>query len=425
MRSIPACLLLLTALSWATPVCHQPPLSDEFDAIAVFLPGGLPPASPWEGVSDEFRERFWTLGCEGFLIQRTAWCAYLAVTPPGTADLFVSEMAAMGDSAVIADTSVWSGFLQLEAVNREGPVAIVWHRCDEPGPAPAIPLRGSRWLASGSDTLISNGPWSTSTFLWTVDTTAAGSYDGVWRGSGTEIVPVGEGSSVAVRVLCSSGITPAELQFTEGMSHGWDAEFGRIWAPLFSAVDSLVASEFPPVPGAGNLLWLKGSGSGGAFEPWKTSAAPTPPARARMTVPSPSSVPAFHAMNSMPVADGVSSTDIACTGATFDETAVFAGVFERILARSALPGIPGTASVTVEPMGDSIRVWMIGSGGIDAAELAGMLPRLLGPTALCPPESELVANAALRARLLHGSTAAVPSPTTMVHILAGVLGLLD
>ncbi len=425
MRSIPACLLLLTALSWATPVCHQPPLSDEFDAIAVFLPGGLPPASPWEGVSDEFRERFWTLGCEGFLIQRTAWCAYLAVTPPGTADLFVSEMAAMGDSAVIADTSVWSGFLQLEAVNREGPVAIVWHRCDEPGPAPAIPLRGSRWLASGSDTLISNGPWSTSTFLWTVDPVAARCYDGVWRGSGTEIIPVGEGRSVSVQVLSSSGITPAELQFSGGMTHGWDSEFGRIWAPVFSAADSLVASTCPPVPGAGNLLWLKGSGSGGAFEPWKTSAAPPPPARARMTVTAPAVLPAFRAMASMPEAQGVSCTDIACTGATADETAVFAGVFERILARSALPGIPGTASVTVEPIGDSIRVWMAGNGGIDADELAEMLPRLLGPTALCPPESELVANAALRARLLHGSAATVPSPTTMVHILAGVLGLLN
>jgi len=79
----------------------------------------------------------------------------------------------------------------------------------------------------------------------------------------------------------------------------------------------------------------------------------------------------------------------------------------------------------VEPVGDSIRIWVAGNGEIDAGKLSEMLPRLLGPTALCPPESELVANSTLRAFVRYGRRAVDPSPTTMVHILAGVLGLLN
>ncbi len=425
MRALAAAILLLPALAAAVPVHHLGPLSDQFDVIAVFLPGGQPPASPWQGISDDFRERFWTLGCQGFLIQRTAWCAYLAVTPAGTADLFLEEMAGLGDSAVISDTSIWAGFLQLEPVNDDSALAVVWHACDEPSQPPTIPLRGSRWLASGSDTLISNGPWSTSTFLWTRDASEQASYDGAWRGSGTEIVPVGPDRSVIVSVLCSTGMTPAELQFADDAGHDWDGEFGRTWTPVFQAVDALVAASCPPVTGPASLLWLKGSGAGAPFEPWKTAAAPPPPARSRSTIAPPAGISGFQRSCSMPSAPGISMTTIRCTGASADETAVFAGVFERVLARSALPELPGAVSVAVDAEGDSIRVWLAADCEVDATGLAGMLPRLLGPTALCPPESELVANAALRASMRTGRFVSTPSPTTMVHILAEVLGLLD
>lgn len=425
MRAAVPALLLMAALSSAVPIHRLPPLSDSFDAIAVFLPGGEPPACPWQGLSDDFRERFWTFGCQGFLIQRTAWCAYLAVTPRGTAELFAGEMAGLGDSAVIADTSVWAGFLQLEPVNEAPGVAIVWAPGGEASQTPVIPLRGSRWLAAGSDTLISNGPWSTSAFLWIPSPASGSSYDGVWRGTGTEIVPVGPDRSVSVGVLCSSGITPAELQFAGSAAHEWDAEFGAVWSPVFRAVDSLVAAACPVVTGTSNLLWLKGSGAGSPFEPWKTSAAPAPPARARSEIQAPPGLVVLPVTTSMPSAAGITMITIPCTGASETETAVFSGVLERILARSALPETPGIVSAAVEPVDDSIRIWVAGDGEIDAVELSEMLPRLLGPTALCPPESELVSNSALRAYVRYGRAAANPSPTTMVHILAGVLGLLD
>lgn len=425
MRTAVPVLILVAALSSAVPIHRLPPLSDSYDAIAVFLPGGQPPAYPWQGISDDFRERFWTFGCQGFLIQRTAWCAYLAVTPRGTAELFAGEMASLGDSAVIADTSVWAGFLQLEPVNEAPGVAIVWAQGGEASQVPVIPLRGSRWLAAGSDTLISNGPWSTSAFLWIPSTAPGSSYDGVWRGTGTEIVPVGPDRSVSVGVLCSSGITPAELQFAGSAAHEWDAEFGAIWSPVFRAVDSLVAAACPVATGTSNLLWLKGSGTGSPFEPWKTSAAPAPPARARSEILAPPGLAVLPVATSMPSAAGITMITIPCTGASEVETAVFSGVLERILARSALPETPGIVSAAVEPVGDSIRIWVAGDGEIDAGELSDMLPRLLGPTALCPPESELVSNSALRAYVRYGRAAADPSPTTMVHILAGVLGLLD
>lgn len=422
--SIPA-LLVLTALSSAVPIHRLPPLSDSYDAIAVFLPGGQPPACPWEGISDGFRERFWTFGCKGFLIQRTAWCAYLAVTPRGTAEFFAEEMASLGDSAVITDTSVWAGFLQLEPVNDAPGVAIVWSQSGEPTQAPVIPLRGSRWLAAGSDSLISNGPWSTSAFLWIPPPASEASYDGVWRGTGTEIVPVGPDRSVMVGVLCSTGITPAELQFAGSVTHDWDAEFGAVWSPVFRAVDSLVEAACPVATGRSNLLWLKGSGAGSPFEPWKTSAAPAPPARSRSAIQAPPGLTVLPAATPMPSVAGISMVTIPCTGASEAETAVFSGVLERILARSALPEIPGIVSAAVEPVGDSIRIWVAGNGEIDAGKLSEMLPRLLGPTALCPPESELVANSTLRAFVRYGRRAPDPSPTTMVHILAGVLGLLN
>lgn len=388
------------------------------------MPGGLAPADPWEGLSEGFRERFWTLGCRGFLVQRSAWCAYLAVVPPGCCSLFLDEMASLGDSAVMADTSVWSGILQLEPMDLTGSVAVAWHRGGAISDPPELPLRGSRWLASGGDSLIANGPWLNSVFLWTLPPGSTPVHGAEWRGTGTELIPVGPGVSVMTCVHSGRGVTPADLAGVAAEPDPWDAQFSALWQDLFEAVDSLIALRYPPGPAPGCLLWLKGSGSGGAMTAWKTVAAPPPPSRARQEIVPPEGLEPMPASAGMPLAEGVSRTSFHCGDATPAEVEVFAGVFERILTRSALPRIPGALAVSVEPAGDSVVVWMV-SAEPEAGGIGSGLTALLGPTALCPPESALVANAAVRAFALRGASAARPAPNDMVHVLASVLGLLD
>ncbi len=425
MRVAAPLLLACTALATAVPVYHLPPVSPDFDAIAVFMPGGLPPNNPWGGLSDGFRERFWTLGCRGFLMQRTAWCAYLALTPPGCAGLFIDEMASLGDSSVMTDTTVWAGILQLEPLDLTGALAVAWHETDAIEPPPFIPVRQSLWLAAGNDTLIANGPWSNSVFLWTPGDGEPSSNSAAWRGTGTEVVPTGGGGSVMIGVHTASGVTPAELGRVFDSGHPWDEVFAPDWGLLIGEIEGLVADFHPPEEGRHNLLWLKGAGSGRNQEPWKTIGIPGPPARARIRVSTPEGLIPFPSPDALPEIEGISCTTFPCIGATRSEILVFSGVFERILARGALPGIEGGVSVAVTPARDSVRVWITGDVDFGGEDPRAVFSRLLGPTALCPPESALVANAALRAFVMHGEPVAPPAPTVMVHLLAGALGLLN
>jgi len=419
-------LLLIVAVCSAAigsaGVCRLPPISPDFDAIAVFLPGGRMPQIPWEGFPDEARERFWALSCEGMLVQRTAWCAYLVVTPAGSADDFLDAIGMLRTSYTLPDTSVWTRALSLVPADTTGARTVVWAAADSFTGAGPLPLRRSCWLAAGPDTLVISGPWDDNLFLWLPEETDAGSCDAAWRGSGTELLPAGS-RSFRVEVATTSTGTPANMASYPLATHAWDSVFDDPWGRIFAAVDSLVAEQFPESTMHGGLVWLRSAGSSRDITPWEMLPGPAAPARARRAVAWPFELPSAPPSGRPPDAPEVHPVRLPCPGQTADQLAVLASVLERVLARSALPGIAGAGAIQVFPVSDGFDVILIGDLGVPDSSLLSTIRSLVSTTALCPPESALVANATLRASIREGRWLPMPVPSDVVKCLGRALGL--
>ncbi len=416
-----AAALLLAASVCGAETWFLPRVSPDFDAIAVMLPGGRIPQIPWEGFPDIARERFWAYSCSGLLMGRSAWSAYLLVTPPGTSGQFLEAAGMLETSYMLSDTSVWGRALMLEATGAESSVTIVWSDSVGGSVPQRLPLRRSAWLAAGPDTLIVNGTWDNNLFLWSPDSGDAGLSGAAWRGIGTEVVPTGAGSCIIAAASASEG-TPANLSDYLASENGWDSSFASPWGLLLEAMDSLVASMYPVSAGGGNLVWLKGTGSGSAVEPWVMLPGPPAPARTRQTMPWPLEISRAPHPDQIPETPIVHRLMLPYAG-TGDMALVLAGVLERLMARSALPGIPGAVSVQVEVVPDSLEVILVGDIAMDGSALRARITELLATTALSPPESSLVSNATLRASFRTGRWIAMPARSDIVMGLASALGL--
>jgi hypothetical protein len=415
-------LALALASAGSIEVAHLPPISPSYDAIAVFLPGGRLPQIPWEGFPDEARERFWALSCSGMLVQRTAWSAYLLVMPAGTSAEFLDAAGMLKTSYTLPDTSEWTRALSLSPADTTGARMVVWAESDSFAPPDALPLRASLWLAGGPDTLVISGPWDDNLFLWLPDSSVAGSSNGIWRGNGTELVPAG-GRSFRVAVATTGPGTPAGLADYLSVDHPWDETFGGIWGDVFAATDSLVASLYPESTLCGGLVWLRGTGSSHSITPWEILPGPAAPARARFVIPWGQVPPPSPPSGRPPDVSGVHAIPLPCPEEGPDGLAVLACILERILARSALPGIPGARAILVMPGNGSLDVILIGDIEIADSSLRDTLRGLVSATALCPPESALVVNATLRASIREGRWLPILSPADVVMRLGQALGL--
>jgi hypothetical protein len=416
--------LLAAAVSvlCADDAFHLPPLSPSYDAIAVFLPGGRLPQVAWEGFPDDARERFWTLSCSGMLVQRSAWSAYLLITPAGTAGEFIEAAGMLQTGYTIPDTSVWTRALSLSPIDTTGSAIVVWAASDSFAAPGALPLRTSLWLAEDLDTLVISGPWDDNLFLWLPDSSTNSSAAEAWRGSGTEMIPA-SGRCFRVAVSTQRAGTPAGLAEFLSVSHPWDATFGSPWGEVFAATDSLLTSIYPESALQGGLVWLRGTGSAKSIEPWTLLPGPAAPARARYVVPWTASPPTAPPSGRPPEVPGVHSFSLSCPGEGTDELAVMSCILERVLARSALPEIPGALALQVLPEEEGLEVILLGEIAIADSLLPETIRSLVSTTALCPPESALVVNATFRASIREGRWLPVPRLTDVVMNLGRALGL--
>lgn len=418
-------LWLLIAMAAASlsdgEVYRLPPLDPSYDALAVFLPAGALPQIPWEGFPDEARERFWALSCSGMLVQRSAWSAYLMITPAGTAGQFIPAAGMLQTSFTMPDTSVWTRALSLAAIDTAGAVTVVWAASDDYSPPASLPLRTSLWLAEGPDTLVISGPWDNNVFLWLPDSTVVGSSDAVWRGRGTELIPA-SGRSFRVAVSTEGTGSPAGLAGLFSAGHPWDATFAKPWGEVLAAIDSLVAAMYPESTLTGGLVWLRGTGSSHGIQPWELFPGPAAPSRARIVIPWATDTPSAPPSGRPPDVDGVSRFALPCVGGSPDRLAVLACILERTLARGALPWIPGARAIQVYPGDDSLVVILTGQIGIPESLLPDTIRSLVSATALCPPESALVVNATLRASIREGRWLPMPEMADIVLDLGRALG---
>jgi hypothetical protein len=416
-------LIAIAAASlYAADVYRLPPLDPSYDAVAVFLPAGGLPQIPWEGFPDDARERFWALSCSGMLAQKSAWSAYLMVTPPGAADQFIPAAEMLQTSFMMPDTSVWTRALSLAALDTTGPVIVVWAASDSYSAPAALPLRTSLWLSEGPDTLVISGSWDNNLFLWFPGSSAEGTADASWRGRGTELIPA-SGRSYMVAVSTEAAGTPAGLAGLLASGHSWDSTFATPWGEVFAGIDSLVETAYPESSLAGGLIWLRGTGSSRGIQPWQLFPGPSAPARARVVIPWGDVPPPAPPSGRPPDVAGVSRFSLPCVGEGPERLAVLACILERVLARSALPWIPGARAIQVYPAEDSLEVILTGQIGIPESLLPDTIRSLVSATALCPPESALVVNATLRASIREGRWLPMPEMADIVLNLGEALGL--
>jgi hypothetical protein len=192
---------------------------------------------------------------------------------------------------------------------------------------------------------------------------------------------------------------------------------------VFAATDSLLTSIYPESALQGGLVWLRGTGSAKSIEPWTLLPGPAAPARARYVVPWTASPPTAPPSGRPPEVPGVHSFSLSCPGEGTDELAVMSCILERVLARSALPEIPGALALQVLPEEEGLEVILLGEIAIADSLLPETIRSLVSTTALCPPESALVVNATFRASIREGRWLPVPRLTDVVMNLGRALGL--
>lgn len=374
---------------------------------AVVMLSGIP-AEPWAALSTEQIEEMWTFGIEGYQVTRSGWSGYILRGPGGSRDIVTELCETLVADRTEPDSSLWSRTLQLIWNSNALPAYYV--AGDSLQGFPVVPVRTSRWLEAGADTLILSLPVENTVLFW------AGGYQGsfnlaAWRGVGTEVVP--SGSSWAGALVTSSiDGSPNDVINLEYAPAELDSWWGENWAPLLSLADSMVASQFSrgqePV---NSVLWIRGTG-GERMEPWKMIPSPTPEPVARYTVePRPGIVPLF----SEPVG-GEMVLEMPGNAGSAARAAYAAALLERIVARMALPATGrcrGEYSVTGE-----VRLHI---SGVDwtAPETLGIIMDELTPIIFTAPEGALMNNAAVRAGI------PVPDQRETIELLAGVTGFFN
>lgn len=137
---------------------------------AVVMLSGIP-AEPWAALSTEQLEEMWTFGIEGYQVTRSGWSGYILRGPGGSGEILTDLCEALVGERTEPDSSLWSRTLQLIWNSNALPAYHVTG--DSLQGFPAVPVRTSRWLEAGADTLILSLPVANTVLFW------AGGYQAV------------------------------------------------------------------------------------------------------------------------------------------------------------------------------------------------------------------------------------------------------
>lgn len=377
------------------------------DGAVVMLSGV--PAEPWESLSDSQLEQMWTYGIEGYQVLRSGWSGYLLRGPDGTAPVLSSLCETLVTDSLVPDSSLWGRTLQL-----------VWNSNALPGftvieselsDIPPMPVRTSRWLESGADTLILSLPVSNTLLFW------SGGYSGdfhlaSWRGIGTEVIPAGNGGFSSLVSSAISG-SPEDIIHLEYASSPVDFWWGDTWAPLLSAADSIVMGQMASGQQVQNsLIWIRGTG-GQPLQPWTMIPSPPPPVIASHTVVSlPGVIPSTEFPSEM---EGTVTVEMPGNAGSVARAAYAAALLERIVARMALPRGAVCRGRFAADASVSLQIAGVGWSREEALDL---ITEELTPIIFTAPETELMNNAAVKAGI------PVMDQRETVELLAVVSGFL-
>lgn len=417
-------LLLLVLAGTAPQITRLPALSDSCDVIVVMMEAGLLPAEAWAGASDFQREQFWSLACRGMMVERNGWAGYILLTPAGTGEILLATAESLASEPGIPQTSNWRDGMGILPLSDCPPTVLLFGRGDaDPAPT-ALPLTSSLWLQGPADTLIVESAESGSSFFWTGLPDSVSLSGSAWRGTGTEVVPSGDGS-VVVAWSSVLGPVPSNLSSVRPEPHPMDAVFLRTWGAALAAVDSLTASLLPVREDPGHLLWVRGDGQG-SRPPFRTAPSPSTPASVLHTVPLPGewTGTAMTGKGDPSTVPGI--VGIELPGVLEDPSLgpVIAAVLERVLASGVIPLLDFDVlfEVGVEPDG-RITVWLVAPDGEPLPGGArGMLLDGLQDAILLPPGETLIGNATVRASLLLGRTLEVTPQNEVARELMHLLG---
>lgn len=377
------------------------------DCALVMLTGV--PAEPWASLSGQQLEEMWTYGIEGYQVTRSGWSGYMLRGPDGSAELLAGICATLAEDSIIPDSSLWARTMQLVWNSNALPDYLVME--DSISSFPVMPVRNSRWLEAGADTLILSLPIDNTLMFW------AGGYSGdfqlsAWRGVGTEVIPSGTGSVAAVISWSLEG-SPGDIISLEYTPAGLDQWWGETWAPVLAVADSVVAAQAAsPSITQNSLVWIRGTG-GSVLSPWKMVASPSPlPVACHEVENLPGIIPLFET----PELPGVLEVELPGNAGSASMAAYAAALLERIVARMALPeGASVRSSYT--PAGQ-VLLHFQGVSWTESQALDAIRDELI-PIIFTSPESALLNNAAVRAGI-----AAVDQRST-IELLARVTGFMN
>lgn len=384
------------------PVHNLPPLTDSAEIIVVMMEDGLLPREPWEGMTSYQKEEFWTLACSGMMVQRAGWSGYVIICPPGTGEHMMGSALALASADGAADNSALRSGLQLSPSTACSSTVILFSE-DGLDPNPdSLPLRKSVWLAGEPDTMMVSSSEEGNAFFWTGHAPKGSLAPAAWRGTGSELVPAGEGS-VELSFTCVHGSAPSNLLGITVYPHPLDTVYMETWGRAFAAVDSLIASIYPGRDDSDHLLWIRGEGIG---RPWRTAPSPLPPPSASYRVPRPVEPLEEHPLGGFSAAAIPNAVRVRLPG-RFENPAmapVLKAVLERMMGRElyAVSGESFHFDIECDISG-TVSVWLVGEWGNPPDEdLVSRLEDILRISVLVPPGNTLIGNAVTRASFLEG-----------------------
>ncbi|MFO7950421.1 MAG: hypothetical protein R6U36_08645 [Candidatus Fermentibacteraceae bacterium] len=411
-------LLLALLAGGAGPAVHLSlPLPEgREEAVAVMMPGGMPPADPWGSLNESQRELLWVLGCRGAQVNRTSWSGYLLVCPRGASGALLELADTLASGPVRDDGSAWAGALDLRPGDGGRPAVLRF--CPEGADtAGDLPVRVSRMLSGPPDTVVLTGPWPNSAILWSHRGDDA--YASSWRGLGTETVAT-EGGCFPAGVCLSVSGSPAALEDLLDTQHPLDAAFAAGWGGAMGLVEEAVESSRGGCRGDGHLLWMRGLGGGDTLRPWSAEPMPSPWAYPARLPELPEPVEPFG----LPVPLRADSTTfrmrLAAGGSDDPLTAAACALIERLAGSLALREVSGVSSVWLAAEGDSL--WLEGSADAGDPSAADSLLAHLRVLALAPPSHRMVESCAARASYIIGERI---EPPERVRLLERAVGMLE
>jgi hypothetical protein len=383
-------------------VYSMPSICDSADIIVILMEDGLLPEEPWEGMTSYQREEFWSLGCSGMMIHRSAWSGYVIICPLGTGDEILETAVSLASAEGTRDNSSLASGLRLEPVS-DCPSTVLQFSISGIDQAPSdLPLRYSEWLGGEPDTVMLTSDTEGNSFFWTGHDKEVDLSPAAWRGTGSELVPTGEGS-VELAYTCVHGSVPSNLLSISLEPHEIDDIFAATWGAALGAVDSIIAGIHPLREDADHLLWIRGQGTG---RPWRTAPSPTPPPSAsyrvlvdlQPTVPSP--------LNAFSASAIPNALEVTLPGRFTDYSSgpVLEAVLDRMIGRNVHSDTGSGLNYEVRcGMDGSVSLWLVTADGESPDEecVSGVISALRN-SLLVPPGNILIDNAVTRASFLEG-----------------------